>query len=567
MNPSVTFWHRLEPRPRAPEIAESLAARLRDPLWLLTRQWQLGEIQGEDAGSPAYAQLDQRVAPAGLWRLGPGAPLQPLDPGQPLEDVVESEAITPDLSVRVELGQTFESLLDAAGVGSLIAAFRTAFPLPDRVEDDRDAEALRFLELCRGRALDGFLLHHEAKAAGGLPPGAPPVDTALKPKVEEALRTFQQWIEDVFGDLGVSDAPAWHPERLEYRAEIVAGGPDGQEAVLAAHPGRNADFDWYAFDQTGTGGPTGPSGKVRERRFSIFPGHVRFRGMPNARWWDFETNVTDFGAIETQKRDLAKLMVMDFMLVHGNDWFLVPLEQEVGTISWLESLLVHDVFGDVFQIDRADEEAIGAPQERWSMFSTTVVKKDGDGLARFFVLPASPAAAVQTGPALEEVRLFRDEMAEMVWAVERTTENGIGSPWSGHERSLAGKRAEPVPPPGEGAPPLRYQIQTDVPEHWIPFLPVALDPVKGEIALERAAMMRTATGEAVPPAGRILQPAAVPYRIAEEEVPRAGTSVVRLSCRSRWIDGSTHLWIARRKSAGAGEGSSGLRYDLALPNR
>jgi hypothetical protein len=50
-------------------------------------------------------------------------------------------------------------------------------------------------------------------------------------------------------------------------------------------------------------------------------------------------------------------------------------------------------------------------------------------------------------------------------------------------------------------------------------------------------------------------------------VPRAGTSVVRLCCRSRWIDGSTHLWIARRKSAGAGEGSSGLRYDLALPNR
>ena len=563
MKPSVTFWHRLEPRPRAPEIADSLAARLRDPLWLIARQWQLGEIQGEDAGSPAFAQLDLRVAPVRSWRLGKDAPLLPLDPGRPLEDVVESEEITPDLSLRVELGQTFESLLEAAGAGSLVAAFRTAFPLPDKVEDGRDAEAARFLDLCRGRALDGVLLHHKAKEAAG---GLPPVDPALKTKVEDAVRSFQSWIEDVFGTVGGpaggSDAPAWHPERLEYQAEVVAGGPGGNDVVLAAHPGRNADFDWYAFDQSAAGGP---AGTVSERPFSVFPGHVRFRGMPNARWWDFETSVTDFGAIETQKRDLAKLMVMDFMLIHSNDWFLVPLEQEVGSISWLESLLVHDVFGGVWLIDRADAEPVGSPGERWSMFSTAVADKDGE-LARFFVLPASPAAAIQTGEPIEEVRLFRDEMAEMVWAVERTTENGIGAPWSGHERSLAGRKPEPAPPPGEGAPPLRYQIQTEVPEHWIPFLPVSLDPLKGEIALEKAAMIRP-TGELVRPAGRILQPAAVPYHVAEEEVPRAGTSVVRLFCRSRWIDGSTHLWIARRKTAGAGEGSSGLRYDLAAPNR
>ena len=30
---------------------------------------------------------------------------------------------------------------------------------------------------------------------------------------------------------------------------------------------------------------------------------------------------------------------------------------------------------------------------------------------------------------------------------------------------------------------------------------------------------------------------------------------------ARWIDGSTFLWLGRRKSTGRGEGSSGLRFD------
>ena len=28
-----------------------------DPLWMLTRQWQMGEFQGEDAGTPVHARV------------------------------------------------------------------------------------------------------------------------------------------------------------------------------------------------------------------------------------------------------------------------------------------------------------------------------------------------------------------------------------------------------------------------------------------------------------------------------------------------------------------------------
>lgn len=49
----------------------------------------------------------------------------------------------------------------------------------------------------------------------------------------------------------------------------------------------------------------------------------------------------------------------------------------------------------------------------------------------------------------------------------------------------------------------------------------------------------------------------------EEEVPREGARVTRTYQYARWIDGSTHLWVGRRKEPGRGEGSSGLQFDVA----
>ena len=50
--PLVRGWNRLEGRPRSADFERSLRAEVRDPLWFLTRQWQYGEFEGEDAGSP-----------------------------------------------------------------------------------------------------------------------------------------------------------------------------------------------------------------------------------------------------------------------------------------------------------------------------------------------------------------------------------------------------------------------------------------------------------------------------------------------------------------------------------
>src|SRR5205085_8022443 len=98
---------------------------------------------------------------------------------------------------------------------------------------------------------------------------------------------------------------------------------------------------------------------------------------------------------------------------------------------------------------------------------------------------------------LEEVRFLRDEMANMVWGIEETLENGIGQPLPGLERFQATRPASSAPPaapPESPHPPLKYQIQTEVPENWIPFLPALIDAVNGDIALQIAAMLRTPAG-------------------------------------------------------------------------
>jgi hypothetical protein len=292
----------------------------------------------------------------------------------------------------------------------------------------------------------------------------------------------------------------------------------------------------------------------------VLPAHVRFTGMPNHRWWDFEPGTTDFGAVEADRTDLARMLVVDFMLIAGNDWFEAPLPLPVGTLCQIDALVVHDVFGGATLVPRAD--TLDRPQ-RWSMFSTT----SPSGTAPFFILPPGAGPGVQPGHAIEEVRFIRDEMANMVWAIEQLLEGALGQALPGQERAQAAAAiAAGTPVPAQSAA-LRYLLETLVPENWIPFLPVAIDPALGDVALERAAVIRARPDGslfAVPPRGRILQPPGIaPYRVREEEVTRSGTRISRVPMRTRWIDGSTHTWIARRRNVGAGEGWSGLRYDLA----
>jgi type VI secretion system Hcp family effector len=546
--PSITYWSRLEPRPRSNAIARPLAAPVRDPLWFLTRQWQLGEFRGEDAGSPAFAQIAMRQSALTGWRSGNG-PFQPLPPDQPLELLVESEPFTPDVPLQVELAQTYESFLGAKAPASFLATY------PLQPPANSDAETTRFLSICSGRSFNGIALYRDIVASPALFP-AP------------AAANFVAWVQQVYGDFGLSDPPAWNPEQLEYDVQILGTTPDAKTAVFSAEPAQDGGFDWHTFDllpnaqlAAGDLDKVAPA-PVDSTTRSVIPGHVRFRGMPNARWWDFENNITDFGGIQLGKRDFAKLAAMDFLLLHGNDWFVIPVDLPVNSLSVIDQLVVHDVFGDNTLVQRAED--VDGPSGHWTMFSTTIQGQAQP--ANFFLLPPTAAAAVQSGTLIEDVRWIRDPMANMDWAIERQTEGGIGQPLLGRERAAAARK--PLVADSAIAP-LVYLLENQVPLNWIPFLPIAINAIQGQIVLQMGAMLPPDLDPApVRPIGRILNstnlPPGGPYTLREEEIARVGIQVSRVLARTRWLDGSTHLWTARRKNGGQGEGSSSLKFDLAL---
>ncbi len=439
--PSITYWNRVEPRSRSRSLTRSLSAQVRDALWFLTRQWQFGEFQGEDAASPAYVQFASSCSRIQSWQI-PGEAPRPLGspPSAPLETLVEREPFTPDLATAVELGQRFEAfLVDAGLAGTALQAvttdFRAAYPVPLPTDPAsgavHDPALARFLRVCAGRAMHGVRLYQAYQATQPALPPAPAVDPARQAAVHAALERLVQWVQAVYGELGTTDPPAWRPERLEYNAQIAAITPAGSAVTLTASPGRFGEFDWYSFDQLGPGERAGrPEPETTTR--SLLPIHVRFRGMPNTRWWHFERGSMNLADVRADRSELGKLVLIDFMLIHGNDWFVVPFTQEIGTLCRVDAVLVHDVFGDTTLIPPANART-GAPTERWSLFTVTV--QGAATTADYFVLPPSAPSATLGGEQLEEARFLRDEMFNSAWALEHTIENGLAQPWSGHERA------------------------------------------------------------------------------------------------------------------------------------
>jgi len=112
------------------------------------------------------------------------------------------------------------------------------------------------------------------------------------------------------------------------------------------------------------------------------------------------------------------------MLVHANDWLVLPVDLAVGGTYQLDSPIAHDVFSVDTLIQRADREPLGPG--RWTLFSTSVTGQD-ETTADFFLLPPSAGSALQTGRVVEEARFARNEMADMAWGIEDTLETSSAS--------------------------------------------------------------------------------------------------------------------------------------------
>lgn len=569
--PSITSWSRLEPNVRGASQAETLKARIYDPLWLLARQWQLGELQGDDGGTPVSARM--RAECAELTRYAPhGAGAQPVkfDPKQvPLETLVEREAVHPEpgtlvrLRVAVEAGQHFLRLLARTPFGTKYhPGFLAAFPLPARaaaVAADVDSEALRFLDVMSGRVPDGVRLYAALRTAPL--PAAPAIEQPADLDAFSGARdAFIRWYEALFSEPAGQSA-AWSAQRMEYTFSVEA--PTTPSMVLTSEY-YEGELDWYDFDTKM--GETLGAGQDRQAGINplpltrtLIPAPATYRGMPASRWWEFEDAAVDFGAVDAEPDDLARMLLVDFAITYGNDWFVIPVDVPVGSICKINSLVVTDSFG-VRTLIPSIERSTHPASSHWRMFRNT---GNADTPTSLFLAPTLKRT-LESRP-LDEVLLLRDEMANLAWGVERVAEGVSGRPLNRQDDDLARRsRREPatVAPSNDGA--LTWRLSTDVPGYWIPLIPVQVQPGQRAIRFRRGATLRQdGTLQPQRALSAILAPSLGPLDIFEEEIPREGARVTRSYQYARWFDNRPLLWIGRRKTVGRGEGSSGLRFDVA----
>ncbi len=542
--PSITIWNRIEPRCRAVGLESGLEARVHDPLWLLARQWQVGEFAGRDVGSPVSVEVQSTSAPFDRYAIG-NETRQAYDNRLPIEMLIEREAVRParganDLRQAVEAGLHFLRLLDAAHLSRLRSAYLTQYPLAQQSSPDADAQ--NFSLIVSGRVIDGIKLYADLVQAGNQLPALPAIADTDHDAVLGITRTWMTWYASLFSEPVGSDA--WSPDRMEYQ---FAAGSAGDSGAFEAREYDGDGVDWYTFDRSATALAGGSAQPVKSTRRAL-AAPVTFRGMPARRFWELEDASVDIGALTAGAEDLGRLLLREFALIYGNDWFQVPLVVPVGSDVSIDSLVVADTFGLTTTIPHYAQA--DGPAGQWRMFSLSTETQAADATSAQHLVILPSAVGVLDGAAIEDVLLLRDELADMAWGVERTAVGPSGMPL---DRTQAWRTAAPpVKPPVTDAPP-RYRLGSTVPDYWVPFLPFGLNNT--HLQMRRGTLPTASTG----PLGRML---AYPgLTIFLEELPREGVHLERRYRYARGSDGSSFVWIGRRRSTGRGEGRSGLRFD------
>ena len=614
--PSITGVTRLETLPTAVSLKAGLQAALADPLWLLARQWQFNEFQGEDAGTPLKLAFEVEGVPVREFRAGKAAdaPWQSLaDGGAPIEARVEAEPVwITHPRLRGEAGlQALRMAPTPAVRAALLGAYPLALPAP--ADPDADPAGLLWSVLLDARTVDGQhladALRPLADGAGGLLglPAALLLDAGDVAPSTTALAGWLAWFDDLVHE-GAADNACWQRNRMEYAFALKAGS-----VALQADEYTDGHVDWDDFSAA-LGAP--PADQPPVESFSVVSRHpspVRYPGMPAERYWEFEDGQVNFAGAEAGVTDLLRMCVTEFALTFGNDWFVVPVRLPVGALYRVARFTATDTFGIAVAVEPMADAPADAGALPWAMFELSADGDLGRSLRHTLLLPDS-LDGVQEGALLEHTLLVRDEMANLAWAIEKKVQGASGEPL---DRDLEAKglafQQQIDFTSDAAAPQLVYRLATPVPANWTPLLPVrppVLDPANPlAIQLARAGMKRfypeasVAMLGAVDPAytafldgldaqGNFIRKLPIdanlraytfyprgwllrrdplaPFSdddgllIEEEEIPRIGATLKRKFQYARSSDGKSWLWVGRSKTAGRGEAASQLRFDVAV---
>lgn len=594
--PDLLFWNRIEPHPRTEDIKEPLRAKIRDPLWMLSRQWQLGEFQGEDAGKATSIKLSyQKHLPQNVIGRN-GKKVFFSGKNQPLESIVERTSTEPDLFTKVEIGRQWlrflEKYLSENQQEEIIQAFEESeylqFKVPEqfnRYQKYEQADILcdkKYINLLESLATEqkidgGKLIQIIANKHYLL---SEYILGKENQEVDFIAERLLDWAKRIY-NVNIEKNPFWNNCQLEHQFDLEIEESDNQIKRFKAEEYFGNELEWHQFDLT----PKSNSNSVATKTtkdFEIenfqYPSEISYQGMPNSRWWELEDGAVNFGNITADSTSPANLVFSQFNLLYSNDWLMMPFEIERGVLCNVKEMIVADNFGIRTLVKHLHETN---PDEKWGLFQlhdrNFEINKQND-TSLFIPLVIDD---LQKSKPIEEINFLRDEMANMVWGVEKRVPNHLGDGVAADELAEKVKQylSEIAEPNNRedfsNSAKVKYQIATTVPENWIPFIPVNIknqDLISRQIQLQRASMPRVVNGykpSRVRPKSPLLAQGLKtskrkPFYLYEEEILRSGSIVKGQWKRVRWLNGQTIIWYGYEKTNGRGEGNSGLKFDQVL---
>ena len=151
--PSITVYNRLESTPRTVDFDRSLRAEVRDPMWMLTRQWQFGEFKGEDAATAVTTKILGDHTIINTVHLNGDSKLA-YDGTIPLETVVEREPLTRNLGLAVHMARYFIKLMKShSNFENRLNPLLNEYHL-DYTVNINDTEGNQLLNTVRGKIFD-----------------------------------------------------------------------------------------------------------------------------------------------------------------------------------------------------------------------------------------------------------------------------------------------------------------------------------------------------------------------------------------------------------------------------
>jgi len=510
----------LEPLTPGTDPDAGLRAAVADPLWFLTRQWQLGEHQGEDASSPVVVRVEASHVPVAY-----DPAFEQLDPTtRPAEAIVETEpGDWWTVGRRLRLGRAFAALGHGLSAAQLDKLRIAALPAP-----------------YAGLAgeLDGRAIHDQ-----GLMPAA-----------------------GIWDEVPASPPDRWSPRKLSYGAAFSAGGV---ELALSDHDG--GDVDWFSVDGPGGDAPPEPVPVQPPLARAVLPARLSYPGAPHPRWWQLEDHHVDIGGFAPDRSHLGTMLLLEVALAHSDDWFWFPVPPPAavppgaepppssGVVATIHTASVRDSFDQTWELaPPPDPELEHDPDDPpWSLFRVA-------GLSNRSLVIWPVAVAPLAGPLLDDVVLGIDEDANLAWAVELRADglallDDAGSAAAAAEAARTGTRR------------FTYRPSTTLPQHWHPYRRDKQEPARPWVQGLVADLTTPEADTRAGPTSRLIGgPSVDPARAGDGHVvdgraiPSSGVRLQRRARLARQTDGGPVLWVERRIVPILGPPASQLRFDALV---